>query len=85
MSDGRECGWMGCGHPRCADLCNAVPLAEWQDWKEETVANRRWTLSPRRGDMLRRIRCALTGHRWETNPRETQRMCPRCWTAEELQ
>lgn len=80
MSDGRECGWMGCHHPRCERLCDGVPLDEWQDWKE----SRRWTLSPRRGDMLRRFRCALLGHDWGTNPRETQRMCPRCWTVEEL-
>jgi hypothetical protein len=43
----------------------------------------RWTLSPKRGDSLRRLRCALTGHDWRVNARATQRLCPRCWTIEE--
>ena len=32
--DPRECGWMGCGHPRCERICGAVPLDEWRAWKD---------------------------------------------------
>jgi hypothetical protein len=31
-SDPRECGWMGCHHPRCERSCAAVSVDEWANW-----------------------------------------------------
>ena len=31
----RECGWLGCGHPRCAKLCTGVPLTERRAWRDD--------------------------------------------------
>jgi hypothetical protein len=33
LPDPRECGFMGCHHPRCAEFCTDVPLGEWLAWK----------------------------------------------------
>ena len=44
----------------------------------------RWTVSPKRGDWIRRLRCTLTHHHWQTNARRTQRVCYHCWTVDEL-
>lgn len=44
----------------------------------------KWRLGPKRWDWLRSIRCALTGHRWESSgPRSMQRVCYRCWTVDD--
>jgi hypothetical protein len=34
-ADRRECGWNGCGHPRCALACDGVPLDVWERWDRE--------------------------------------------------
>lgn len=48
------------------------------------MVSARWRLNPRRGDWLRTLRCLLTGHRWEMNKFETQQICYRCLTVEDL-
>jgi hypothetical protein len=40
----------------------------------------KWRLGPKRWDWARSIRCLLTGHEWDANPRGNQRVCYRCWT-----
>lgn len=39
-----------------------------------------WRVGRRRGDWARSLRCALTRHAWQVNPRSGQRVCSRCWT-----
>lgn len=36
-NDPRECGWLGCGHPRCSRACEAVPLDDWRAWKAQAI------------------------------------------------
>ncbi len=44
---------------------------------------RGWRIGYRHTDLLRSLRCVITRHDWKVNERGTQRVCERCWTAQD--
>lgn len=35
--DPRECGFNGCGHPKCDEACQGISIEDWNAWAEKAT------------------------------------------------
>lgn len=62
MFDQRECGWLGCGHPKCDRICKPVELDEWLWWKYVQVPTAAYSMRNAVGKRPQSEADDLAGH-----------------------